>query len=240
MIVLLAVAPTVVDAGPLHPSAGAASPVSAKSFQRTWVAGDEKWEAIGPQAEGTSGDQGLRVCSSGAPTCGAAGEFDELAPEYKQEAILLSLETGWAWTDLWVSSLDTNNTGAPDRGRIYWGDTADIPTLLLGGATKSFSFKFGDLADGAPEGDLLKVDAFKSIFDKGARHVLFVPDSRPPNAPGTVGDGIDYRVFGAGSGSGGGGSTIPEPATILLVSVGLAGAGLTHRRRARLRSSDRS
>lgn len=209
-------------------------PITASSFQRSGASGAWTSNPIALAGQGDVDDRGLRVCSG--PACESDPRYNELSPLYEQEAILLSLDTGWNWTELWVSSLEGDGTGGTTSGRIYWGDTADIPTLLLGGATRSFSFKFSDLTDGKAQGDLLSIDALKSIFDTKARHVLFVPDGKLSNTAQAASEAVSYRVSGGGAKSSGGGkSTIPEPATVLLVGVGLAGAGLRHLRRARRR-----
>lgn len=208
-------------------------PITAQAFQRSWVSGAWKWETSTLTARDEDpADHGLGVCSEGSTTCHiggtGAGDYSELSQRSKQEAILLSLDVGWDWTELWVSSLDGGGTGGTEKGKIYWGDTADIPTLLLGGATRSFSFKFGDLPGSKVEGDLLTLGALKSIFDQTSRHVLFVPDGKAPDKYGKGGDDSDYLVYGAGAKS-----TVPEPATILLLGVGLGGAAVTRHRRTR-------
>jgi hypothetical protein len=161
-------------------------------------------------------DRGLGVCSETDSQCRmgltGGGDWNELSQLVNNEAILLSLAPGWRWTELWLSSFDSGGTGGSEEGKIYWGNSLAIATLL---STSGLTFDFGAFGS-AVEGNILSL-AGSSVVNRNARYILFVPD-------GPVGDNNDYLVYGASA------VQVPEPATIGLLAVGL-GAVLSRRRR---------
>jgi hypothetical protein len=188
-------------------------PVSAQAFyfNGAWVAG-----TLIARNEGGLVDDGLGVCSPGdASHCSigstGGGDWNELSQLTDEEAILFSLAPGWTWSELWISSLDSGGTGDSEEGRLYFGNSSDVATLLT---SSSFDFTFGELPQ--VYGDVLTL-ASSSSFDPTARYLLWRPD-------GANGDNNDYLVWGASATQ-----TVPEPASMMLFGVGLA--GLVARRR---------
>jgi PEP-CTERM motif len=172
--------------------------------------------------DGSGDDHGLGVCSpgenSGDHDCNiegsGGGDDNELSQLVNQEAILLERPDGTQWTGLWLSSLDGNSGSAlgNENGRVYWGDSSDIATLLNG----SFSeFAFGAGAFSVdPEGQLQLPAGLAA-----AQYLLFVAD-------GAVGENNDYLVWGAAV-------ETPEPASLLLLGTGLAASARRLCRRTR-------
>jgi len=173
-------------------------------------------------ARNVTNDHGLGVCSE-TPLSDCrlggfgAGDWNELSQLEYPEAILFSIADGFRWTELWVSSLDGGGTGGTEEGRVHWGNSSAIASLLGG---PSFAFDFGNFG-AAVEGDILSLAA-AAAFDPDARYVLFVPD-------GTVGQNNDYLVWGAST------EPVPEPGTLFLLGTGAAALARARGRRARSR-----
>ncbi|MEP6593240.1 MAG: PEP-CTERM sorting domain-containing protein [Acidobacteriota bacterium] len=233
----LLVAPSVVEAGPIYFSTLSAGTVTnlgtgavaipgahvtAQALKQNRTSG--VWGPSTLIARNETDDHGLGVCSEGLANCNigstGGGDRNELSQLTTEEAILLSLEPGWNWSELWVSSLDSGDGAAGavgqdgnEAGRVFWGNSSTI-TALLGGP--SFGFQHSDFG-GLEEGNILALSA-AGAFDMTSRYVLFRPD-------GVLGANNDYLVYGAAV------TPVPEPGTLTLVALGLAAAWRGARRR---------
>jgi hypothetical protein len=176
-------------------------------------------------ARDETNDHGLGVCSEGiADNCNVGGTGDGDDNELSQldylEAILLEKpDDDSVWTGIWLSSLD-NNSGSTSQGledgKLYWGDSNDIATLL-GGPSSSFTYPaFGG---SAVEGSL----PLPGGFDSSAQYLLFIPG-------GSLGANNDYLVWGVDLEGGQFDQPVPEPATLLLLGTGLAAVARSRRR----------
>jgi hypothetical protein len=201
------------------------SPITAQAFKKNAMG---LWVATNLIARNEGEDHGLGVCSEGVAASGnpchiggtGGGDVNELSQMTKEEAILLTLAPGWHWTELWVSSLDSGDSpGTSDKdgkeaGKIYWGSSTDVATLLGG---PSFNFEFTQFGS-AVEGNILGLPG-AGVFNAASQSVLFRPN-------GLLGENNDYLVYGASATN-----PVPEPATLTLMGLGIAGAAARRRRR---------
>lgn len=224
--------PAVAAAGPVHDFATLAAgdkvtslgtgistigPVSAQGFSTRSGA----WAPDRLIARDENNDHGLGVCSESQAASGGpcniggtgGGDNNELSATGFFEAILFSLADDYLWTELWVSSLDAGDADGVEEGRVHWGNSSDILTLLGG---PSFAFEWGDFG-ASVEGDILSLGAAAG-FNAAAKYVLFIPD-------GGLTDNNDYLVWGAST------RPIPEPGTLMLFGGGLAALRAARRRR---------
>lgn len=66
-------------------------------------------------------DRGLGVCNPGEDdNCiTSGGDYSELSDLVHPELIVLELPPGYQWSQVWISSLDNNIGGPPERGKLY-------------------------------------------------------------------------------------------------------------------------
>lgn len=157
-------------------------------------------------------DHGLGVCSPNESCSTGGGDHNELSQLKNTEAILLTLKAGYNWDGLWVSSLDGGGTAGAENGKVFWGNSSSIATLLGG---SSYAFQYPQFGGVAAEGELTIAG-----FDSTARYVLFVPGA----GTSTLGNNEDYLVWGADT------KYVPD-ASASLPLLGLALAGLASLRR---------
>ena len=187
-------------------------------------------------------DQGFGVCSTpeGLATDGGClggsgpndggGDVNELSNQLAFEVIRLDKGNYAAWSELWVSSLDSSEVGT-----LYWGGDGSIDALLAG---PNFTYMAGvDIFSASVEGNILDY-VTAGGFNASAQYVLFTPGSPFVNGVeigaciSTVGcyepptgDDNDYLVYK--------GAVVPVPAAVWLFGSGLLGlVGIARRKKA--------
>ena len=167
-----------------------------------------------------SNDHGLGYCSEGTD-CGpkastGLGDFNELSNNNKFEVIRLTLPTGKAWSDIFVSSLDTGGSNNNETGTLYWSNTANQNLSMLSGFT--FSHTSNTSLGGSNEGSIL----LPAGFDVNAKYLFF---RAGPNTDSINPNNNDYLVWGVSV------TAVPEPEIYAMMGIGLALMGFVARRR---------
>jgi hypothetical protein len=161
-------------------------------------------------------DNGLGVCSEGAPACGSGGgDVNELSNQFRLEAIRLTRPSDTNWSQLWVSSLDSGGSSNSEKGVLYWSNSATSFSPV-----DSFSFGYPAFSGTSVEGNL----PLPGGFNAGARYLLFT------NNAGN-GTNNDYLVFGGVLASPVFEQSIPEPGSMVLFGVGLILLAVARRRK---------
>jgi hypothetical protein len=164
-------------------------------------------------------EHGLGVCSEGGSSCSAGGDVNEISQLTNSEGIRLTLPTGFKWTSLWVSSLDSGGSNGHEKGLLYWANTS-----AFSAANPSFGFGYGNFGT-LVEGDILTLAAAAG-FDPTAKYLWFVDDpSNCSGSPSTCNN--DYLLWKGDT------AAAPEPATLVLLGTGLIGFRIISRRRTR-------
>ena len=170
-------------------------------------------------------DHGLGVCSEGSPACGGTpfnplvegrGDLNELGNNYRDEVIRLERPEGSAWSDFWVSSLDTKIGAGNESGRFYWSNQATPNLNALSGIT--FNQNLLNWEASQVEGSLFAY-LMSHGFDHAAKFVFFRADI-------SNGYDNDYLVYKAGV------TAVPVPPSLLLMGSVLAALGFVPRRKA--------
>jgi uncharacterized repeat protein (TIGR01451 family) len=150
-------------------------------------------------------DHGLGVLSNGESAT-SGGDANELSNQRNREVMRLQKPTDDRWTSLWVSSLDSNGSGAAERGTLFWSDS---PTPNLSTLSNKFTFKFGDFG-ASEEGNLLALHI--PNFDTNAKYLFFIAG---PNSAGT---NNDYLVWKA--------TTVTPPNLVNTATVSVPGGSI--------------
>jgi len=168
------------------------------------------------------GEHGLGVCSGAAgaanecagfsTTDNGNGQYNELDNAGTTEIIRLKNESGNAWADVWLSSLDSS-----ENARIYWSNSeyADLAT------TSYVDVPSGYWGGGAVEGSVLAA-LNTAGWDTDAAYLYF--------RAGPSGTDNDYLVWGVGV------AAVPEPETYAMLLAGLGLLGFAARRRKRMQA----
>jgi hypothetical protein len=170
----------------------------------------------------TTNDHGLGVCSEGSASCAqnvGGGDVNEVSSLTNPEGIRLTLPTGFKWTSLFVSSLDSGGTNSHEKGLLYWSSSSTFNT-----GNSHFGFGYGDFGTSV-EGNILSLAAAAN-FDPTAKYLWFVDDSSNCIGSPCIGNN-DYLVWKGDI------SAVPEPTTAALVGTVLVGLMIIARRRTR-------
>ena len=195
-------------------SSATVGPVTASAFY--FDTESASWKTSTLTLRNVSNDHGLGNCSPGE-TCTFPGDGDdnELSQLTKTEAILLTIADGHRWDGLWLSSLDSGGTGGHENGKVYWGNSANLTTLISSGGSATFAHPA--FSGGAVEGEVNIGTAYQNF-----KHVLFVPGS----GTSSPGSNEDYLVWGADS------VHVPDGgATLSLLGCALLGITALRRKR---------
>ena len=211
------------------------SGVIAESFY--WNSGTGTWDDADLYRRNQTNDHGFGVCSPSETGCqggtgpnDGGGDVNELSNQLAFEVIRLDKGNYAAWSELWVSSLDSSEVGT-----LYWGGDGSIDALLAG---PNFTYMAGvDIFSASVEGNILDY-VTAGGFNASAQYVLFTPGSPFVNGVeigaciSTVGcyepptgDDNDYLVYK--------GAVVPVPAAVWLFGSGLLGlVGIARRKKA--------
>jgi len=132
---------------------------------------------------------------------GGGGDINELDNAVKRELIRLTIEPGWDWVKLWVSSVDGD-----ERGRLLWSNTS----VLTGTGVDLLPEAHPDFVAGGP----VEFFLIPNANGAAAKYLYFIP--------GPTGTDNDYLVWKAEVAT-------PEPGTLLLLGTALGGAAAVRR-----------
>jgi hypothetical protein len=173
----------------------ASATVTQQAFKRSTTADiADMWTLIGGEQPG---DQEFTVCSEGSANClvtgTPAGDSGERSDSEKFHSIRLSLADGWTWSELWVSSLESKETG--------YGASPEPATLLLGSSVTFARSRMGRTGDVSPEPVDGSPRYIRPPYSLGPEDDL--KPVRGPNTQRSIPEPASLMLFGLGLASAG-------------------------------------
>ena len=223
--------PALVQAAPMYDFASFAAPGASNDLflqsvslggvtASAWVTNDTNYTlnygGSDLWARNQGGDHGLGVCSEGHATCvNGEGNINEVSNEQRTEGILVARDnTVGNWSDIWLSSLDSNGGTGAENMFIWYSNTL--------GFSNRVALSFGAFPGGAVEGSVWGLlSASQQSAIASSKYLFF---SAPAIEEG-LGRDNDFLVWGV--------SAIPEPESYAMLIAGLGLMGFVARRRQR-------